>query len=89
VHASESHSIRVFRRVVGCTPARHVQERRLSHAAELLERTSLTIDEIAERCRFAYRFHFSRVFAQRMVEPPGRYRALHGSRGSLAAGPAT
>ncbi len=89
VHASESHFIRMFRRVVGCTPARHVQERRVSHAAELLERTSLTIDEIAERCGFANRFHFSRVFAQRMVEPPGRYRALHGSRGSLAAGPAT
>ena len=89
VHASESHFIRLFRRVVGCTPARHVQERRVSHAAELLARTNLTIDEIAERCGFANRFHFSRVFAQRMVEPPGRYRALHGSRAELEAGPAT
>ena len=89
VHASESHFIRLFRRVVGCTPARHVQERRVSHAADLLARTNLTIDEIAERCGFANRFHFSRVFAQRMVEPPGRYRALHGSRGELEARPAT
>jgi AraC-like DNA-binding protein len=89
VHASESHFIRMFRRVVGCTPARHVQERRVSHAAELLARTNLTIDEIAERCGFANRFHFSRVFAQRMVEPPGRYRALHGARAELEAGPAT
>jgi len=89
VHASESHFIRMFRRVVGCTPARHVQERRVSHAAELLARTHLTIDEIAERCGFANRFHFSRVFAQRMVEPPGRYRALHGARGEGAGESAT
>jgi AraC-like DNA-binding protein len=89
VHASESHFIRMFRRVVGCTPARHVQERRVHHAAELLARTSLTIDEIAERCGFANRFHFSRVFAQRMVEPPGRYRARHGQRAELAGRPAT
>ncbi len=89
VHASESHFIRIFRRVVGCTPARHVQERRVAHAAELLARTNLTIDEIAERCGFANRFHFSRVFAQRMVEPPGRYRALKGARSELAPEPAT
>ncbi len=89
VHASESHFIRMFRRVIGCTPARHVQERRVNHAAELLARTSLTIDEIAERCGFANRFHFSRVFAQRRVEPPGRYRALHGSRTEHSADPAT
>ncbi|MEX2207366.1 MAG: AraC family transcriptional regulator [Myxococcota bacterium] len=89
VHASESHFIRMFRRVLGCTPARHVQERRVSHAAELLARTNLTIDEIAERCGFANRFHFSRVFAQRMAEPPGRYRVLHGSRTATDAGPAT
>jgi AraC-like DNA-binding protein len=89
VHASESHFIRMFRRVVGCTPARHVQERRVSRAAELLERTNLTIDEIAERCGFANRFHFSRVFAQRMVEPPGRYRSLHGPRAASGIGPAT
>jgi transcriptional regulator GlxA family with amidase domain len=88
-HASESHFIRMFRRVVGCTPARHVQERRVSRAAELLERTNLTIDEIAERCGFANRFHFSRVFAQRMVEPPGRYRSLHGARTASGIGPAT
>jgi AraC-like DNA-binding protein len=76
-HASESHFIRLFRRTYGCTPARHVQERRVSSAAELLVRTSLSIDEIAERCGFANRYHFTRVFAQRMAHPPARFRALH------------
>ena len=87
VHASESHFIRLFRRVARCTPARHVQERRVQRAAELLTRTSLTIDEVAERCGFANRYHFSRVFAQRMVEPPGRFRTRHGSRGGREAAP--
>jgi AraC-like DNA-binding protein len=79
-HASESHFIRLFRRTLGRTPARHVQERRVSVAAELLLRTSLSIDEIAERCGFANRYHFSRVFAQRMAHPPARFRALHVTR---------
>lgn len=84
-HASESHFIRMFRRTLGRTPARHVQERRVSSAAELLLRTSLSIDEIAERCGFANRYHFSRVFAQRMSHPPARFRALH-ANGSAAHG---
>jgi AraC-like DNA-binding protein len=86
VHASESHFIRSFRRLIGSTPARHVQERRVQRAAELLAGTVLSIDEIAERCGFANRYHFSRVFAQRMAAPPGRYRASHGSRQGFLPG---
>ncbi len=82
VHASESHFIRSFRRLIGSTPARHVQERRVQRAADLLALTSLSIDEIAERCGFANRYHFTRVFAQRMAAPPGRYRANRASRPS-------
>ena len=84
-HASESHFIRMFRRVLGRTPARHVQERRVASAAELLLGTSLSIDEIAERCGFANRYHFSRVFAQLMSNPPARFRSLHAD-GSERAG---
>jgi methylphosphotriester-DNA--protein-cysteine methyltransferase len=83
-HASESHFIRSFRRLIGSTPARYVQERRVQRAAELLARTTLSIDEIAERCGFANRYHFSRVFAQRLAEPPGRYRASHAPRSGFA-----
>jgi AraC-like DNA-binding protein len=79
-HASESHFIRMFRRVLGRTPARHVQERRVANAADLLIGTGLSIDEIAERCGFANRYHFTRVFAQLKSHPPARFRALHGER---------
>jgi AraC-like DNA-binding protein len=83
-HASESHFIRMFRRVLGRTPARHVQERRVANAAELLLGTGLSIDEIAERCGFANRYHFSRVFAQLMSHPPARFRTLHAERDQRA-----
>jgi AraC-like DNA-binding protein len=83
-HASESHFIRMFRRVFGRTPARHVQERRVASAADLLLGTGLSIDEIAERCGFANRYHFSRVFAQRMSHPPARFRSLHAERSERA-----
>jgi AraC-like DNA-binding protein len=83
-HASESHFIRMFRRVLGRTPARHVQERRVANAADLLVGTGLSIDEIAERCGFANRYHFTRVFAQLMAHPPARFRALRGERSERA-----
>ncbi len=75
-----SHFIRMFRRVLGRTPARHVQERRVANAADLLTGTGLSIDEIAERCGFANRYHFTRVFAQLKSHPPARFRALRGER---------
>ena len=73
--ASESRFIRRFREATGRTPARYVQDRRVSHAAELLVSTDETIDEIAGRCGFTNRYYFTRVFAQRMGCPPARYRS--------------
>jgi len=33
-----------------------------------------TIDQVAEDCGFANRFHFSRIFASHMGQGPGKYR---------------
>lgn len=73
--SSESRFIRRFREATGRTPARYVQERRLERASELLISTDFSIDRIAERCGFANRYYFTRVFTQRMGLPPGRYRS--------------
>lgn len=73
--ASESRFIRRFREATGRTPARYIQDRRVSQAAELLVSTDQTIDEIAGRCGFTNRYYFTRVFAQRMGCPPARYRS--------------
>jgi len=73
-HTSESCFIRRFREVMGETPARYVQDRRVARAAELLVCTDQSIDEVAQRCGFANRYYFSRVFSKRMGRPPVRYR---------------
>ena len=74
---SESCFIRRFREAIGQTPARYVQDRRVARASELLVSTNYSIDEIAERCGFANRHYFSRVFCERVGRPPGRYRSVH------------
>ena len=73
-HASESCFIRRFREVIGQTPGRYVQERRVTEASKLLVSTNRSIEEVAERCGFANRYYFSRVFTQHMGRPPARYR---------------
>jgi AraC-like DNA-binding protein len=73
-HCSESSFIRRFREAMGQTPARYVQDRRVASAAELLVCTNYSIDEIAQRCGFANRYYFSRVFSERVGRPPVRYR---------------
>ena len=37
--------------------------------------TDQSIEEIAQHCGFANRYHFTRVFSQRMDCPPARYRS--------------
>ena len=73
-HLSENQFIRRFRDTVGQTPAQYVLERRVSRAAELLLFTAAGIDDIAARTGFANRFHFTRMFTQRMGVSPAAYR---------------
>jgi AraC-like DNA-binding protein len=73
--SSESRFIRRFRDATGRTPGRYVQDRRLRRAAEALVSTERGIEEIAQSCGFANRYHFTRVFSQRMGCPPARYRS--------------
>ncbi|MGE4607003.1 MAG: helix-turn-helix transcriptional regulator, partial [Myxococcota bacterium] len=72
---SESRFIRRFRDTTGRTPGRYVQDRRLRRAADLLVSSDQSIEEIAQCCGFANRYHFTRVFSQRMDCPPARYRS--------------
>jgi len=71
---TSDHLIRLFRRHLGRTPVQVVQERRLAVAAQALAYTDDPIEAIAERCGFANRFYFTRVFARAMGAPPAAYR---------------
>ncbi|MEU0116744.1 helix-turn-helix domain-containing protein [Streptomyces bobili] len=69
---------RRFRDLVGISPMEWLQRAKVRRAQELLQRTTWTIDRIAESSGFsseaALRYHFTRLTAM----PPGRYRSTFG-----------
>lgn len=66
---------RIFsRNMNSAPPGRILREQRLTQAKELLLRTTLNLEEIAQRCGFANPFAFSRAFKRATGVPPGRFR---------------
>jgi transcriptional regulator GlxA family with amidase domain len=55
---------RVFTSEVGRTAARYVEELRLETARRLLERTTQSLDEVADRCGFGSADVMSRAFTR-------------------------
>ena len=64
----------LFRRQTGKTPGQFLEEQRLSHAAHLLRRTSLTVGEIASECGFTDPFYFTNRFRRRQGLSPTQFR---------------
>jgi AraC-like DNA-binding protein len=73
-HLSPDHFARRFQACVGQTPARYVQERRVTLAAQRLLFSPDAIEKIAEQTGFGNRFYFSRVFARHVGVSPAAYR---------------
>jgi AraC-like DNA-binding protein len=82
---SESHFIRVFRSVMGQTPAQYILDRRVAQAAQRLLYTRDSIEHIAEVCGFPNRSYFTRVFTRRNGTPPAAFRR----KGSSSLRPAS
>lgn len=72
---------RVFRRDVGKTPSKHIEDLRLEAARRQLESTSRSLDEVANASGFASAEILRRVFARRLGTTPGQYRASFGGPG--------
>ena len=68
------HFIRSFTAVYGLSPLQYILQLRISRAAELLERTALSISQIGDQCGFEDSNYFSRVFRKRMGCSPRPYR---------------
>lgn len=77
---SPYHFHRIYRELVGETPAETLARARLSRAAVELLRTALPIARIARRAGFASVAGFTRAFRAAHGVPPGAYRG----RGGLA-----
>ncbi|MDF7826172.1 AraC family transcriptional regulator [Pontiellaceae bacterium B12227] len=65
---------RLFSRYLHTSPARYVNQIRISRAGYLLEHSDLSIDQIAESTGFPNRAYFSRVFKQISTLAPAEFR---------------
>jgi AraC family transcriptional activator FtrA len=75
---------RQFTARTGMSMSRWLIDERLTAARELLETTTLTIEQIAQRAGFASADLLRKHFATRFGIPPSRYREAFGRPGSFA-----
>jgi AraC-like DNA-binding protein len=74
---SRSYFIRLFKRHVGISPVKYLNNLRMEMASELLRESELTLAEIAQRTGFSDESQFSKRFKQWSGKPPGRFRQSH------------
>jgi AraC family transcriptional regulator len=83
---SPSHFSRAFKQSMGVPPHRHLRERRLARARELLEGTQLPVLQVALEVGFASQSHFTTAFRRAVGCTPWRYRRRgRGLTGCLGA----
>jgi AraC family transcriptional regulator len=71
---SPSHIARIFSAELGVPPHRYLVTLRVEKARRLLQRTSLSIAEIAYDCGFAHQEHLTRLFRRHCNITPAAYR---------------
>jgi len=74
-HLSQRQFFRVFRKATEQTPIQYQQMIQINHAKELLEKTDLSMTEIAQRCGFDDSNYFSRIFHKKTGLTPRDYRS--------------
>jgi AraC family transcriptional regulator len=68
------HLVREFRRRYGTTIGQRIRNLRFEHACGLLNRSNLSLREIAAACRFTDQSHFSKQFKKLSGLTPAEYR---------------
>ena len=66
--------LRLFKSVTGFTLQQFVQNKRIEKAILMMHNQESSIDQIAEKCGFSDRQHFSKVFKRIAKIPPAQYR---------------
>jgi len=74
VGMSSRHFSRCFRSEVGETVARHVERLRVEAARQILEKESVGMDSVAQRCGFGTAETLRRAFHRRLSISPDAYR---------------
>ena len=70
LHLNPSYLIRIFKRYTGVTPIVFLNHVRLAHAATLLKRRNMTVEEAAYACGFENPSYFSRLFHRQFGKSP-------------------
>jgi AraC family transcriptional regulator len=73
---SARHFARAFQQSLGVPPHRYLLKRRVERAKDLLERSSLSLLDVALSCGFADQSHFTRVFRASVGATPGVWRRI-------------
>jgi len=73
---SPSHFFHVFKRATGRTPVDYFIGTRISKACELLEKSTLSVKEIADLMGYGDPFYFSRIFKSVQGIAPSEYRSI-------------
>jgi len=74
VRMSESYFRRLFRRITGLSPQQYVMRVRMTAAKALLERSNLSVKEIARAAGYQDALYFSRLYHQYFGRPPSQDR---------------
>ena len=74
---SYKHICTVFREHTGVTVKKYLIGERIKAACRLLEETSLTVSEIAEKVGMGDVYYFSRIFSREKGCPPMQYRKAY------------
>jgi len=70
----ENSFARLFRENVGISIQQYIKKKRIDKALIMLHHSTSSIDDIAIQCGFSDRFHFSKVFKERMGKSPATYK---------------
>ena len=71
------HFARLFKRRESTTFEAYVRKLRVERAKQLLDRTDLSVDRVAQLSGFILRPHFHRVFRQIVGTTPAEFRSSH------------
>lgn len=77
---SPSYLSRMFSEQLGVSFSRHLRNLRMSIAMNLLSRSDLPVQAIAERVGYPYPWHFTRAFTQITGLSPRQYRQRQATR---------
>ena len=74
---SPAHFARAFKETLGRAPHQYLLQLRLERARRLIETSTLSLSDIAQRAGFADQAHFTRAFKRAFGTTPGTVRASH------------